>query len=61
MGHGTYRPGDQEGYLGFEDEAGLPQLVSGRTLAAQLKGFKGLRLIFLNACRTADFVGKDGP
>lgn len=53
MGHGTFDSATGEGFLVFEDGRGGPRLVSGPVLADILRDFWSLRLVVLNACRTA--------
>lgn len=60
MGHGTFQA-EKGGSLLFEWEDGSPRWVSARDLATQLKRSKDLRLVFLNACRTAESFSSDGP
>lgn len=52
MGHGALDRSGQ-GVLYFEDGHGAPRGVSGPELAQQLRDFKSLRLIVLNACESA--------
>jgi tetratricopeptide (TPR) repeat protein len=61
MGHGTFEERTGEGALLFEGEDGAAFSVSGQGLAQELKDFKSLRLVVLNACHTAQAVGKKGP
>jgi len=56
VGHGGVEAG--EGRLFFEQPSGAAQPVDGRALAIELKDFKDLRLVILNACRTADAPGR---
>jgi hypothetical protein len=53
MGHGSFDPTAGEGSLLFEDAQRRPQPVGAGVLAEALKGLPSLRLVFLNACRTA--------
>jgi len=55
VGHGVVEAG--EGKLFFERQSGVAQPIDGRALAIEIKDFKDLRLVILNACRTADAVG----
>jgi hypothetical protein len=54
MGHGDIDPSTGKGVLLMEDKTGGPHRVSGEDLAVYLKDELGaLRLVFLNACKTA--------
>jgi hypothetical protein len=53
MGHGSFDPAAGEGSLLFEDAQHRTQPVGAGVLAEALKGLPSLRLVFLNACRTA--------
>ena len=53
IGHGSFDAEKGEGSLLLEDGAGGDRLVSGPMLADILRDFWSLRLVFLNACRTA--------
>ncbi len=53
LGHGDFDPVSGEGVLLFEDGRRGASKVRGRVLADLLRGRTGLRLVFLNACRTA--------
>jgi hypothetical protein len=53
MGHGSFDPTAGEGSLLFENAQRRPQPVGAGVLAEALKGLPSLRLVFLNACRTA--------
>jgi hypothetical protein len=53
MGHGDLDRQTGEGVLILEDEYGRPDLVTASALADQLRDCTGLRLLFLNACKTA--------
>jgi Flp pilus assembly protein TadD len=61
MGHGTFDTESSEGGLVFERCDGTGQLFEGRRLAQLLHDFESLRLVVLNACHTAEAVGKHGP
>lgn len=61
MGHGKFDPESGEGVLLFEDYDGTGQAFDGRRLAQLLHDFESLRLVVLNACETADAVGRNGP
>lgn len=52
MGHGSLDERDG-GMLFFEKPDGTSEAVSARDLATKLKDFRSLRLVFLNACNTA--------
>jgi hypothetical protein len=55
MGHGTFEAGSGRGSLVFEGAGGGAAPVAGEALAGQLADFvPPLRLVFLNACRTAE-------
>jgi hypothetical protein len=58
MGHGDFRPATGEGLLLFRDGNGR-QEVPGKNLADLLKDF-GIRLVVLNACRSAQMPRLDG-
>lgn len=58
MGHG--RHGGRGGHLVFADKKGIRKEVSGSTLAAQLRGISALRLVFLNACQSAQSPSRAG-
>lgn len=53
MGHGEIGP-DGAGRLLFEDAGGWQQPITGDDLARTLQGLDDLRLVVLNACRTAE-------
>jgi tetratricopeptide (TPR) repeat protein len=61
MGHGKIDEESGEGALFFERYDGTGQVFEGRRLAQVLHDFTSLRLIILNACHTAEAVGKQGP
>ncbi len=61
MGHGKFDEVSGEGVLLFERYDGTGQLFEGRRLAQLLHDFESLRLVVLNACHTAEAVGKNGP
>lgn len=55
MGHGDLEEETGDGLLYLEDDLGGPEPVSGELLSRQLRDFlPGVRLVFLNACRTAE-------
>lgn len=60
MGHGGFDSRSGEGVLYFEGPDGAPLPVSGHVLAAKLKDFRSVRLVFLNACETARAAGEAG-
>jgi hypothetical protein len=53
MGHGNYSPEQSEGTIAFRNAAGRRIWVSGTELSDQLRDRTSLRLVFLNACETA--------
>lgn len=53
MGHGTFDPATGEGALLLESSDGRQELLSGRHLATKIKDVSSLRLVVLNACKTA--------
>lgn len=55
IGHGGFPAG--EGILAFEADDGAEDPVSGTDLINKLTGFPTLRLVVLNACRSAQAVG----
>lgn len=57
MGHGSFDPASGEGCLLFEDDHGGQEPAGGEILSEMLKDFRHLRLIVLNACRTAQMPG----
>jgi Tfp pilus assembly protein PilF len=61
MGHGSFDAGNGEGALVFERSDGTGQPFEGRRLAQLLHDFESLRLVVLNACHTAQAVGRHGP
>lgn len=60
MGHGAFDAQSGEGALLFETSAGEQHTVSGQVLAATLDGSRALRLVFLNACETAQLPRRGG-
>jgi hypothetical protein len=62
MGHGGYNPDSGLGAVFFENEDGTKDQVDGEMLAAYLKleGRGSLRLVVLNACKTARHKGRLG-
>lgn len=59
MGHGELDRSTGQGVLFFERN-GAPDPVPGESLATLLKDVKTLRLVFLNACETAQGSAEDG-
>ena len=57
IGHGLLDEVSGRGALVFEDGAGGPKLIEGRTLAQQLADLPTLRLVFLNACWSGRSTG----
>ena len=53
MGHGDFDPQSGKGQLCFEDEEGSTALFSADKLMTLLRDSPTVRLVFLNACRTA--------
>jgi hypothetical protein len=53
MGHGGFSAATGEGTLAFSTKQGQRVWISGTELAEQLRDRSSLRLVFLNACRTA--------
>jgi hypothetical protein len=53
MGHGDFDSTSGEGVLCFEDSKGKTDRVSARKLMILLRDYPSVRLVFLNACRTA--------
>jgi hypothetical protein len=60
MGHGDFDAETGEGVLVFEDGKGQSLPVSGQVLAESLKDSRWLRLVFLNACDTAQLPRRRG-
>jgi len=60
MGHGDFDAETGEGVLVFEDDREQSAPVSGQVLAEALKDSRWLRLIFLNACDTAQLPRRRG-
>src|SRR6266545_3711101 len=57
MGHGLYNTKAGGGWVIFENPGGQGDLVSGVVLANLLKSTPELRLVVLNACKTAQYSG----
>jgi tetratricopeptide (TPR) repeat protein len=60
MGHGDFDAQSGEGVLVFEDASGRSTHVNGAVLAEALKDSRSLRLVFLNACDTAQLGRRRG-
>ncbi|MCP4654127.1 MAG: CHAT domain-containing protein [bacterium] len=60
MGHGGYHAGSGMGALFFVAADGRKDQVDGETLGALLKSIPDLRLVVLNACKTARHAGRAG-
>lgn len=60
MGHGTFDRESSEGTLVFERSDGTGQPFEGRRLAQLIHDADSLRLVVLNACHTAEAVGRQG-
>gem|GEM_PF-1994259 len=58
MGHGSFEEG--KGVLLFENERGEGDPVAGEVLGESLRSIRSLRLVFLNACRSAAFPRQAG-
>lgn len=58
MGHGRYSQGSGCGWVVFETPGGQGDLVSGVALSNLLKSIPELRLVVLNACKTAPYSGQ---
>lgn len=61
IGHGTFDTATGQGALVFEDGEGHDRPVPGPVMADLLRDFSSLRLIFLNACRTAALSSEMDP
>ncbi|MEL6650346.1 MAG: CHAT domain-containing protein, partial [Bacteroidota bacterium] len=53
MGHGDFDRRTGQGVLVLETENGSPDLISGQAFGVLLRDEPSLRLVFLNACKTA--------
>jgi hypothetical protein len=53
LGHGEFLNDSQEGVLVFETPSGTREFVRGTELAEKLRDFRNLRLVVLNACKSA--------
>lgn len=60
MGHGALDRSTGEGLLFFSGRDGNEEPISGEAFATLLKDFKTLRLVFLNACETAQALDGEG-
>lgn len=60
MGHGGYDPVSGLGAVFFEQDDGSQEQVDGEMMAAYLKDIDTLRLVVLNACKTARHTGHLG-
>lgn len=60
MGHGDFSQANGEGSLVLEDAQGDRDPVDAATFAARIKG-RGLRLIFLNACKSGATSARNTP
>jgi len=60
MGHGGYHAGSGMGAVFFVGDKGAEDQVDGEMFAAYLKRIPSLRLVVLNACKTARHQGKMG-
>jgi hypothetical protein len=60
MGHGTFHQVTGEGALLFEKEGGKPDFVQASALAALVRDFPTLRLVFLTACDSARMTQEEG-
>lgn len=58
MGHGGYDPDSGFGAVFFAGQDREDDQVSGAMLATYLKGIPSLRLVVLNACKTARYAGR---
>lgn len=60
MGHGDFDKGKGIGILLMETESGEPDAVDGQTLGLSLQDAKSMRMVFLNACNTANISTVEG-
>lgn len=58
MGHGEFDKDTGEGVLFLEAEDGTPAMITGHTLGVLLRDEPALRVVFLNACKTAEGTGQ---
>ncbi len=61
MGHGGYDPESGNGAVIFAQEGAGKDQVSGEPFATYLKELPSLRLVVLNACKTARYASRRGP
>ena len=61
IGHGTFDAASGQGSLLFEDGEGREKTVTGPVMADLVRDFTSLRLVFLNACRTAELSDATDP
>lgn len=59
IGHGEFDPKEEDGILIFEDETGYSHRVHGEHLAVDLGNHRPLRLVTLNACKSARASERD--
>jgi outer membrane protein assembly factor BamD (BamD/ComL family) len=60
MGHGAFDEYTGQGVLVMQNEQGLGQLVDGSSLGVLLRDVLTMRLVFLNACDTAQVTREQG-
>ena len=60
MGHGAFDEYSGQGVLVMQNEHGLGQLVDGSSLGVLLRDVRTMRLVFLNACDTAQTTRDQG-
>ncbi|MES2123816.1 MAG: CHAT domain-containing protein [Gemmatimonadota bacterium] len=60
MGHGDFDAANGTGVLLLEDEAGMAAPMDGATLGMLLRDAPSMRLVFLNACNTAQASRRAG-
>ena len=61
IGHGTFDAASGQGSLLFEDSEDQARPVTGPVMADLVRDFTSLRLVFLNACRTAELSEATDP
>ena len=59
MGHGDFHPRSGQGVLLLENEHGEADRLSGQALSVLLRSKPSLRLVFLNACNTAQITDNE--
>lgn len=59
MGHGDFDPNQGVGVLLMETDDGMTDPVDGRTLGVSLQDARSLRMVFVNACNTAQATQSD--